>query len=87
MKKQWFQINEPLEMNGKFFNINAEGTIYQYPGSYLEPGETLIDYDYLKINNQDISLLENDMFKILTFNIDPYILELIETKYPSLEKV
>jgi hypothetical protein len=87
MKKQWFEINDPIEMNGKMFNIKAEGTVYQYPGSYLEPGETHIDYDYLKINNQDISLLDNDMFKILTSNIDPYILELIENRYPSLEKV
>jgi hypothetical protein len=87
MKKQWFEINDPIEMNGKLFNIKAEGTVYQYPGSYLEPGETHIDYDYLKINNQDISLLDNDMFKILTSNIYPYILELIETRYPSLEKV
>jgi hypothetical protein len=87
MKKQWFEINDPIEMNGKMFNIKAEGTVYQYPGSYLEPGEIHIDYDYLKINNQDISLLDNDMFKILTSNIDPYILELIETRYPSLERV
>lgn len=87
MKSSRFEINDPIELNGKIFNIKAEGTVFQYPGSYLEPGETVLDYDYLKINGQDLSLLENDLFKILTSSIDPAILNLIEEKYPILVKI
>lgn len=87
MKSSRFEINDPIEINNKIFNVKAEGVILQYPGSYLEPGENIIDYDYLKINGQDLSLLENDLFKILTSSIDPTILNLIEEKYPILVKV
>ena len=84
MKSQKFEINDTIELNGKLFNVKAEGTVFEYPGSYLEPGETIIDYDCLKINGQDISLLDNDLFKIFTSSIDPYILDIIENKYPIL---
>jgi hypothetical protein len=84
MKSQKFEINDPIELNGKLFNVKAEGIVIEYPGSYLEPGETIIDYDYLKINGQDISLLDNDLFKIFTSSIDPAILDIIENKYHIL---
>jgi len=84
MKSYKFEINDPIKLNSKTFNVKAEGTIFEYPGSYLEPGETVIDYDYLKINGQDVSLLDNDLFKILTSSIDSAILDIIEKKYPIL---
>lgn len=87
MKKIKFEINEAVKLNGKLFNVKAEGNIFKYPGSYLEPGETIIDYDYLKINNQDVSFLDNDLFNVITSSIDPAILEIVENKYPNLVMV
>lgn len=87
MKKHLFQINDPIELNGKLFNVKAEGAVFEYPGSYLEPGETYIDYDYLKINGQDVSFLDNDLFNILSSSIDPYVFDLIEKKYPNLVRI
>jgi len=84
MKKVKFQINDPIEINGKLFNIKAEGTATEYPGSYIDPSETIIDYDYLKINNQDVSMLDNDLFRLISSSIDPQIMYLVETRYPSL---
>ena len=84
MRKVNFQINDPIEINGKLFNIKAEGTVSEYPGSYIDPPETIVDYDYLKINNQDVSMLDNDLFRLISSSIDPQILYLVETRYPSL---
>jgi hypothetical protein len=87
MKKQKFEINEPIEINGKVFNIKAEGTIMFWPGSYLDPPETEVDYESIKINNQDISFLDNNLFDILTVNLNPAIIDLVESKYSIYERV
>lgn len=84
MKKQEFQINDPIEINGKLFNVKAEGFIIEYPGSYIDPPETVIDYNYLKINSVDVSMLDNELFNIISSSIDPYVLNLIESRYPNL---
>jgi alpha-acetolactate decarboxylase len=84
MRKVNFQINDPIEINGKLFNIKAEGTITEYPGSYIDPAEMIIDYDYLKINNQDVSMLDNDLFRLISSSIDPQIMYLVESRYHNL---
>lgn len=53
MKREEFEIEDHLDLNGQWLKVETKGILFDFPGSYLEEHETQFEYQELKISGID----------------------------------